>query len=74
MSSFEQDDELFDDETSVTEITFLPDGRCCLFGASKEIVQLLKELNLVDQGLTRRLAAIQAAEQSQNSIQTNEHP
>jgi hypothetical protein len=33
-----------DDETNVTEIELLPDGRICLFGASREVLTVLDEL------------------------------
>lgn len=52
--------EILDDETSVTEITFLPDGRICLFGASREVLQLLMELNLGDSSLNQRFSMIQS--------------
>ena len=48
---------LCDEETAVTEITFLPDGRLCLFGASRELLELLGSLNLGDAALDIRLAA-----------------
>jgi len=51
---------LLDDETSVTEITLLPDGRICLFGASREILNLLDKLRLTDTAFKERLAAIRA--------------
>lgn len=47
-----------DDETAVTEITFLPDGRLCLFGASRQILELLGALSLNDPALDARLAAL----------------
>ena len=71
MSTSNEPIELLDDETAITEMTFLPDGRCCLFGASKEILQLLHELNLMDTASTQRLTAIQAIDPSKTSIQTN---
>jgi hypothetical protein len=46
-----------DDETAMTEIVLLPDGRVCLFGASLAILELLGDLQLGDGGLDARLAA-----------------
>ena len=54
MSSTEHPEDLFDDETSITEITFLPDGRLCLFGASREMINLLHHLKLGDKSLDLR--------------------
>ena len=54
--------EILDDETAITEITFLPDGRLCLFGASREILELLGQLNLGDTALHERLVAIRSTE------------
>ena len=51
-------EELWDDETAVTEITFLPDGRICLFGASRQVLELLGSLELGDPSLDSRLAAL----------------
>ena len=54
------DNKLTDDETAMTEISFLPDGRICLFGASREIIELLWTLNLGDRALLARHLSIQA--------------
>lgn len=59
--SLPDDIEIIDDETSVTEISFLPDGRMGLFGASREVLQLLVELNLGDSALIQRFSLIQPA-------------
>ncbi len=50
-------DGICDTETAITEITFLPDGRLCLFGASREVLELLGSLDLGDASLDSRLAA-----------------
>ncbi|MEK6260290.1 MAG: hypothetical protein AABP62_16860 [Planctomycetota bacterium] len=52
---------LCDDETAISEMTFLPDGRLCLFGASLELLELLGSLNLGDATLDVRLAAARRA-------------
>ena len=61
VSSHEECGRLCDDETAITEITFLPDGRLCLFGASRELLELLGSLNLGDAALDIRLAASRRA-------------
>lgn len=43
-----------DDETSITEISFLPDGRISVFGMSREVLELLGDLELGDPRLMRR--------------------
>jgi hypothetical protein len=45
-----------DDETRTSEITILPDGRICLFGASRELLELLGDMDLGDPTLDQRLA------------------
>lgn len=47
-----------DEETAITEISFLPDGRICLFGASREVLELLGSLDLGDERLNSRLACL----------------
>lgn len=61
VSSSEECGSLCDDESAITEITFLPDGRLCLFGASREVLDLLGSLNLGDAALDSRLAAVRRA-------------
>lgn len=55
-------DDLCDEETAITEITFLPDGRLCLFGASREILELMGSLQLGDTSLDSRLAALRTTQ------------
>jgi hypothetical protein len=48
-----------EDETNVTDIELLPDGRICVFGASAEVLQVLDRLQGGGDGsLTARLAAL----------------
>lgn len=35
---------LADDETNITEIELLPDGRICVFGTSLEVLEVLDQL------------------------------
>jgi hypothetical protein len=65
----EVDSDIEGDETAMTEISFLPDGRICLFGASREIVDLLWQLNLGDESLRARYLSIQSAELPCNPIE-----
>jgi hypothetical protein len=59
--SIDQFDDRFDGETAITELTFLPDGRICLFGASREVLEVLGFLNLGDASLDARLAAVRSS-------------
>lgn len=46
------------DETNITEIELLPDGRICVFGTSLEVLDVLDELQAgQDATIRRRLAA-----------------
>jgi hypothetical protein len=36
--------DIIDDETSITEITLQPDGRIFIFGLSREVLDILREL------------------------------
>lgn len=46
------------DETNITEIELLPDGRICVFGTSLEVLDLLDELQGgQDSNIRRRLEA-----------------
>ena len=56
------DDDLCDEETAITEITFLPDGRLCLFGASREILEIIGSLQLGDPSLDSRRAALRTTQ------------
>ncbi|HQU46605.1 MAG TPA: hypothetical protein PK867_27610, partial [Pirellulales bacterium] len=56
-----------DEETPITEISFLPDGRVCVFGMSREVLQLLGELSLGDPALARRYERLRQAAVAQSS-------
>ena len=48
-----------DDETNVTEIELLPDGRICVFGTSLEVLELLDGLQCgADGSVSERLDAL----------------
>jgi hypothetical protein len=61
MSSLEFDLSIVDGETAITEISFLADGRICLFGASREVLELLGTLNLGDNRLGARLNSLNSS-------------
>ena len=47
-----------EDETSMTEITILPDGRICIFGLSREVLEVLDAAELADTAVKQRLALL----------------
>jgi hypothetical protein len=47
-----------DEETSITEINLLPDGRICVFGSSREVLEILESLELGDPTLDARVEHI----------------
>ena len=69
-----QDAHRTDDETAITEITLLPDGRLCLFGASRPVLELLADLRLGDESLHLRLAALRSAIQQTATHQESKTP
>ncbi len=56
-----------DDETNITDIELLPDGRICVFGTSLEVLEVLDELQGGrDSAVRRRLQShADLSEQSQ---------
>ena len=44
---------ILQDETDVSEITIQPDGRVFVFGASRQVLELLESLSPTDQKLRR---------------------
>jgi hypothetical protein len=47
--------EVLSDETGITEVEIAPNGRLYLFGASIEILNLLREIGLADSPVNARL-------------------
>jgi hypothetical protein len=45
-----------DDETAITEINLLRDGRICVFGSSREVLEILESLEFGDPALSARVA------------------
>lgn len=54
----------FADESSISEINILPDGRVCLFGASQQVLELLDSILVGDQALKHRIKCLRTAEQT----------
>jgi hypothetical protein len=50
-----------DDETTLSEITIMPDGRVYIFGASAPVLDALVELNPADALLRRRVRCVRAS-------------
>lgn len=53
-----------DDETAISEITILPDGRVYVLGASQQVLQTLEVISPNDAVLKQRLGHIRALEAS----------
>jgi hypothetical protein len=51
-----------EDESSITDITILPDGRIYLFGASAAVLEMLCDIPLHDPALRRRMDHLGGAE------------
>ena len=63
---------LASDETNITEIELLPNGRICVFGTSLEVLDVLNELQGgLDENVRRRLDASSGPSQSTHA-RTNE--
>jgi hypothetical protein len=60
-SSIESGEGPMDDETDVTDITILPDGRVYVFGLSGPILEVLQTLQSDDERVQRLLSATTAA-------------
>jgi hypothetical protein len=46
---------LGDDDCATSEINILPDGRICLFGASRQLLEMLDAMHLADPSLKSRI-------------------
>lgn len=51
-----------EDETAISEISILPDGRVCVFGASRQVIEALAVLDPDDLALRRRIERLEALE------------
>jgi len=52
------------DETLITELTIAPDGRIFVFGLSRQVLDLLKELNCSTDDLKQRIEYLDKLDQS----------
>ena len=49
-----------EDDSSISEINILPDGRVCLFGASQQVLEILDAIPLGDPALKSRIESLPA--------------
>lgn len=56
-----------DDETNITDLELLPDGRIFIFGASLEVLQILEGIQCTSDGVlaSRLKSALDSASQTQ---------
>ena len=47
-----------EDEADISEISILPDGRICVFGASRQVMEALAVLNPDDPAFCRRIMRV----------------
>jgi hypothetical protein len=58
-----------DDETAITEISILPDGRVCVFGASRRVLAVLAELESRDDAVRERAEYVEALDRDANQTE-----
>jgi hypothetical protein len=51
-----------EDDSSISEISILPDGRVCLFGASRQVLEVLDAIPLGDPALRDRIERLRTSE------------
>jgi hypothetical protein len=56
-----------EDDDATSEINILPDGRVCIFGASREVLEVLDAIPLGDPGLKGRIECLRRAEEQQTT-------
>jgi hypothetical protein len=54
-----------EDDSSISEINILPDGRVCVFGASRQVLEVLDAIPLGEPALRDRIECLRAAEEQQ---------
>jgi hypothetical protein len=59
-----------DDETAITEISILPDGRVCVFGASRSVLDALAELDARDGVARERAEHVNSLDREANQLET----
>lgn len=60
-----------EEETSVSEINILPDGRICLFGASQQVLEILDSIVVGDRALTQRLDCLRRFHRTEETEQNH---
>lgn len=53
-----------EDNGSTSEINILPDGRVCIFGASRQVLEVLDAIPLGDPGLKGRIECLRRIEET----------
>jgi hypothetical protein len=51
-----------EEESAISEINILPDGRICIFGASQQVLEVLDAIPLDDPALRRRVEALRTTQ------------
>jgi hypothetical protein len=51
-----------EDDSSISEINILPDGRVCLFGVSQQVLEMLDSISLGDPALRNRIDSLRTGE------------
>lgn len=54
-----------EDDSSISEINILPDGRVCLFGASQQVLEMLDAIPLGDPALRNRIDCLRTGDMRQ---------
>ncbi len=60
-----------EDESSISEINILADGRICIFGASPQVLEILDAIPLGDPALRHRVEALRTT-QAQAALKISE--
>ena len=63
-----------DDETAITEISILPDGRVCVFGASRHVLEVLAGLESRDDAVRERVEHVEALDRETSQIEMRSEP
>ena len=60
-----------EDDSAISEISILPDGRVCIFGASEQVLEILDAIPLGDPSMRSRidcLRCVRSAETRENRV------
>ena len=52
------------DETLISQITIQPDGRVYVFGASRDVLEVLESVNPIDRRVSRLLQRVREARET----------